>query len=166
MAYIRTKKIRKKSGNCYVYCYLVENKWKKRLKNSRQKVMAFLGKLYEPKIVKDRDFSSFKSIADISSYVEQHTYKEIVQDLIEWELSRHDMGGYSVDEDKVTKNKHKAVIKMNEGYLCGYTVKKLLNFRFRDDEYEAGMAFARVFVDAGIKIPKQLFVLLFQKMTS
>ena len=172
MVYIRIKKIKKKSGNCYEYAYLVENKWRKRVRGgkagARQKVKAFLGRVYKPVLTNDKDFLEDHGISDMGRYVNENSLKRISQDLIDWEFFKHDIGnGFFVDfENKsVRKYKKKAVLQLNEGFLCDYTLRKLINFRFREDEHEAGIALAKAFVEAGINIPKGLFVKVFEKMS-
>ena len=55
-------------------------------------------------------------------------------------------------------------IKNNEGFLCNHTIKKVFNFKPSEDEKETMFGFAKVFVDAGIKVPKETFVKLFEKL--
>ena len=65
---------------------------------------------------------------------------------------------------KLIKDSKKVAIKINEGYLCNYTLSRLINFKIKEDE-EVGLVLAKVFVDAGINIPKDLFVKVFEKIT-
>ncbi|HLC96229.1 MAG TPA: hypothetical protein VJH97_02815 [Candidatus Nanoarchaeia archaeon] len=167
MVYIRIKKIKKKSGNCYEYAYLVENTWKKRKQGARQKVKAFLGRVHKPVISNDVDFLQHHSIMDINQYVKENGLGKITRDLITWELHKHDLqNDISIDfENRVVRRyKNKAVVQMNEGFLCDYTLKKLLGFRFKDDE-NAGITLAKAFVEAGIKIPEELFIKVFEKIS-
>lgn len=172
MSFIRTKKIKKKSGNCYEYAYLVENKWRKRLKGSkkgaRQKVKAFLGRVYSLNLVNDRNFSEHYNIKDIDEYVKENSLSKITKDLVLWEFFKHDVKDVAVDFEEIIlrKDKNKIVLRMNEGFLCDCTLKKLLNFKFKEDEYDAGVVLAKVFVEAGIKIPRELFVKVFEKINS
>ncbi|MFH1641683.1 MAG: hypothetical protein ABIC04_02175 [Nanoarchaeota archaeon] len=169
MTYIRIKRIRKKSGNEYEYAYLVENKWRKRVKNgkpgARQKVKEFLGRISKPELVNDVEFLNYLKIADFNEY-SKNSYRKIVMDLIEWELYKHDVREINFDQEDntVRKNDKKIVVQMNEGFLCDHTLRKLIIFKFKEDEYEAGMALAKVFVDAGMDIPKELFVKVYEKM--
>ena len=69
MVYIRIKKIKKK-GREYRYAYLVENRWKKRVrkgskKGARQKVKGYLGKVHDFSRVDDKDFISHFSVDDV-----------------------------------------------------------------------------------------------------
>jgi hypothetical protein len=169
MSFIRVKNIKKKSGNSYEYAYLVENKWMKRGgKGSRQKVKAFLGRVHKPVLVENKDFLEHHSIEDIDSYVKENSLSKVAQDLISWEFVKHGVSNeFIVDfEGKVVrKYNNKAVLKMNEGFLCDHTLKKLVGFRFKEDEEHAGMALAKAFVEAGINIPQELFVKVFEKVS-
>jgi len=171
MSYIRVKKIKKKSGNEYEYAYLVENKWKKRLKGgkkgARQKVKAFLGRNYKRSIVNDIDFFEYSKIDDVSQYVNSNSLKQIVKDLVKWEFYRHDIKDVIVDwnNNSIRNYKNKVVLQMNEGFLCNDTLRKLIRFRFKSEEEHAGIALAKVFVDSGLQIPQEVFVKLFEKIS-
>ncbi|MEM4271793.1 MAG: hypothetical protein QXD13_01755, partial [Candidatus Pacearchaeota archaeon] len=51
---------------------------------------------------------------------------------------------------------------LNEGFLSGYTIKRILKFKpiVEEDAY----TFAKLFVEAGIDAPKELFVAMFSKV--
>ena len=169
MTFIRIKKIKKKSGNSYEYAYLVENTWRKRPKvGTRQKVKAFLGRVYKPEIKNNKDFFSHFKIEDKDSYIKNNILSKITKDLIVWEFFKYDISDkeFFVDfENKlVRKYNNKAVLQINEGFLCDYTLRKLIGFRFKDDEH-AGMTLAKAFVEAGINIPQELFVKVFEKVS-
>ena len=51
----------------------------------------------------------------------------------------------------------KAVIEMNEGFLCKETINSILNFKQGDEERE-GYNLANAFVEAGLKVPEDVFV--------
>ena len=169
MSFIRTKKIRK-NGKEYSCAYLVENRWRKRLKGgkkgSRQKVKGYLGRIYEYSKVKDKDFFEHHSIEDVKGYVDKG-YNQVIRDLIEWELHKHNVNkeDFLIDFDrkKVDRNNKKAAIMMNEGFLCEHTLRNLMNFKIEGEEI--GYKFAKVFVEAGIDVPEELFVKVFEKLT-
>ena len=56
------------------------------------------------------------------------------------------------------------VIKSHEGYLCESTLKRLINFKARGYEDEVGYTLAKKFVEAGIDIPKQIFIWAFERV--
>ncbi|MBU0615453.1 MAG: hypothetical protein KJ601_05140 [Nanoarchaeota archaeon] len=170
MAYFRVKNIKNKKGKIYPYAYLVENKWKgnkKKGKGARQKVKAYLGRVYAYNIADDADFFSFHQIDDINEYIKNREMRGIIRDLIEWEFSRHNVDSVFFNRDnlKINYKTKDVAIKMNEGYLCNYTLSKLINFKIRDGE-EVGFELAKTFVDAGLDVPKELFIKLFEKITN
>ena len=55
---------------------------------------------------------------------------------------------------------------MYDGFLSNHTLKELLHFKLDSDEIdELSILFTHKFVDAGLKIEKEQFVELFQKIT-
>lgn len=160
MTFFRTKKIKGKE-----YAYIVENAWKK--KGSRQKVKDYLGRVYRFNLKKDINFLQFKKIENVEKYVIENDFKKIINDLAEWELSRHDIdrNKFTIDlnEAKVKYSKKNVTIMINEGFFCEYTVNNLINFRPNNDDSD-GYRFARAFVEAGIKVPQDIFVSIFGKL--
>lgn len=154
MAFIRIKKIKG-----YEYAYLVENVWRKRKKGARQKVKQFLGRIHKPELKGDMEFSKE------DEYVKNNSFRQIVKDLVEYELLKHGSKDFIIDFDKglVLRNDRKVALQMNEGFLCNYTLKNLMNFKLGGDE--AGYDLANAFVEAGIKVPQDLFVKIFEKLS-
>ncbi|MBI2139783.1 hypothetical protein HYU14_02575 [Candidatus Woesearchaeota archaeon] len=171
MAYIRIKKIKTKKGECYPYAYLVENCYKKRAKGSRQKVLSYLGRVYELQKVKERPVI-------LEHPFEGDNFKAAMLDLVKRELLNH---GFVVWNEiyregdieimftpeglAATKNgkPERIVLQMNEGFLCRETLDELINFRGRGDEKERGRLFAKALVKAGINITQEMFVALAEK---
>ncbi len=156
--FVRVKKIK---GNYYAY-----NVQNRRVRGKvKQRVKGYIGKTLIPKKTNEKDFFEFTG-KDVNSY-KKHL-KETVEDLIKWELFKHDLKDVKIDIKKssLTKDNEKIVIKLNEGYLYDKTIKSIIKFHaVGDDEYFIGKEFAEVFVKAGIDIPKELFVKLFEKIT-
>ena len=72
----------------------------------------------------------------------------------------------NIERYSITQNKNKVVLKLNEGYLYNKTLRELIKFHaVGDDKYMIGKEFAESFVKAGIDVPKELFVKLFEKLT-
>jgi hypothetical protein len=170
MAFFRIKKIKNKQGKIYSYAYLVENKWKgskKTGKQAKQKVKAYLGKVFKFSQVNEKEFNSYHQIEDTSNYLKQREMRGIVRDLIEWEIHKHDIhpSFFNADNFKINYKGKDVAIKINEGYMCNHTLSKLINFKINEDE-EVGYSLAKVFVDAGINVPKELFVKIFEKITN
>jgi hypothetical protein len=183
MVFIRTKRIKKKSGNVYTYAYLVENKWKKRAvgkKKSRQKVKAYLGRVHKLEKSSELDFLELLSIDNVEKYVENKNKKEIIIDLVKYELLKHGFdevgslvsnGDIFFDLDNVEfsvlegyKRKPGIVLHLNEGFMCKETLRRITHFYSEGTEEEIGYKFAKMFVEAGIDVPKDVFVGLFGKL--
>ena len=163
MGFIRLKKINGKE-----YAYLVENKWYKRKfknknKGSRQKVSKYLGKVYFFDKEKDVEFINFKNINDLEHYLKNNNKNQIVKDLVEWELFRNniDKKEFIINfNDKKIKKKNKEVsLKLNEGFLNSYTLNRLFSLKSDDSYY-----LAKCFVEAGVEVPKEVFVGMFSKV--
>jgi hypothetical protein len=183
MSFIRIKEIGKRGGKKYRYAYLVSNKWKKSIsggkRGSRQKVSKYLGRVVCFEKQKDIGFFEYilKNEKDISRYLEK-TKKDIVEDLVKYELF---LRGFVVGVDSITKEgvcfemqnhkficesgcEDKAAIEMNEGFLCNHTLTELINFRAcDDDEHVVGIKLAKCFLEAGLNVPKEVFIAYFNK---
>jgi hypothetical protein len=171
MSFIRTKKI--KGGE---YAYIVENKWRKRKKNKvRQKTNKYLGRVFRFDRASVVDFFEFYKIEDVNKYLEEKDKYEILYDLIKLELYNHgfdekdgllknDRCCFDLNEKRVRSEKTKKIaIAMNEGFLTNYAIKKILKFEAFDEE-EDGYLLAKMFVEAGINIPQEVFVGFFRKI--
>ena len=60
------------------------------------------------------------------------------------------------------KNK-KIVLAMNEGFFCNETISRLFG-NFYGTEKEVGLKLANAFVEAGLKVPKEIFIGVFEKI--
>jgi hypothetical protein len=164
MSFIRTKNISGKD-----YAYLVSNKWYKRKhkgknKGPRQKVSKYLGRVYSFDKVKDTDFYSFRKIKDLEGYLKKNSKYKMFRDLVEWEVFRHNINKeeFTIDYSNkkvINKNTKKEVsLGMNGGFLCSFTLSRLLNLGSGSSHY-----LAKAFVEAGIEVPQELFVGVFGK---
>ena len=155
--FLRLKKVKGKE-----YCYLVENRWK-----SRQKVKKYLGATVR--------FESHKCDKDFHPECFEKKTEDVLRDIVIWELIKI---GFS-DEGKVLQKKNilfhkekmnfrreskKIVLAINEGYLCDFTLKRILSFRKSDDIKKDGVELARRFVDAGLNVPKEVFIEFFKAL--
>ena len=68
------------------------------------------------------------------------------------------------DKKKVLKGNKEVSLAINEGFLNSYTLARLLKFKFGHDTEKAGLDFAKCFVEAGIEVPKEVFVGIFEKV--
>ena len=162
MAFIRTKKIGGKE-----YAYLVENRWYKRKhkgknKGPRQRVNKYLGRVYSFNKTENIDFFTFKKIKSLELYLKNNfnNKNNVFRDLIEWELFRHNINKeeFAIDfsNRKIMKGNKEVSLRMNEGFLNSFTLARLFNLKSGDSYY-----LAKCFVEAGIEVPKEVFVGVF-----
>ena len=170
--FIRIKKIKDKE-----YAYLVENKWRKRkVKGSRQKVKGYLGKVFEYDKKYSKSFLEYHNIKDTSEYCKsKKKKKDIIKDLTIVSLSNYgfsdkegvfenqelffDEKGLSLINKKTGKS---VVLKANEGFLCEHTIKRILNYKEKEDE-EKGYRLAKYLIEAGLDVPRDIFIDLYQR---
>ena len=161
MVFFRIKKIKGKE-----YAYIVENEWKR--KSSRQKVKGYIGKVYRFNLLHDFDFLEYSKIGNTRDYVENNDKKRIISDLIEWELFKFGVSKekflIDLNNMKIKKDKKNVALLLNDGFMCSYTLKNLLDFKPQGDEEADGYRLARAFVDAGIKVPQEVFVGIYDKL--
>jgi hypothetical protein len=114
------------------------------------------------------DLTQFLKTATIEDYINNNPKNKIINDLIEWEFFKHGVNQqeFSLDLNnmKIEKNKKNIAIFINEGFMCNVTLKNLLAFKPEGDEETDGYRFARVFVEAGVKVPQEVFIGLFGKL--
>ncbi len=106
MAFVRKKKIKGKD-----YAYLVENMWTK--KGSRQKVKAYLGKMFVFEQVKNPVLQD----ADKK--------EEILRNLVEWELLKH---GFEKKGDKFVNGETEVLFENNKLKLVDLDVEPAFAF--------------------------------------
>jgi len=183
MSFIRVKNIGK-NGQNYRYAYLVENKWRKRIKcgkkGSRQKVSKYLGKVLKLERVSEIEFFDFLKVNDPTEYLKK-TKVELIEDLINYELTNigfKSQNGilkkenllFNIKEKKfvgLKTKENRVVIEMNEGFFCSYTLRRLVNFRKDNsyvDEHLVGVELAKAFLEAGVRVPKEVFIEFFNKI--
>ena len=146
MAFIRTKNI---NGN--PYAYLVEST--NTSKGPRQKVKKYLGRVYSFSEVNGKKFSS----------------NNIVQNLILSELSKCGfesvkgvyMNGnviFNPKKNSVMKGKKDAVVRLNEGHLSSFTVRRIINFKKSNDLNKDANLLAKYFLEAGLNVSQEEFI--------
>ena len=163
--FVRTKKIKR-----YHYAYLVENTWKK--KSSRQKVSKYLGRVYEfsdisqhsPIPLDDMDYPE-SVVRLISLHLKQIGFVEVENET--GTVLAKDNLGFSADTLSFShlKTGKPVVLKSFDGYLCNHTIKQLSDFKKTGDEEQTGYALAKACIAAGLNIPKESFVELFEKIS-
>ena len=186
MSYIRLKRFQRKNGKIVTYAYIVKSRWKKRVpkgseKGARQKVKGYLGKVHSFDRIGDSDFLSHFSVDNVKEHFDEHGVNGVIKDLVRLELMNHgfiengdfyankDIAVYVGDDDFLIKNlseekDRKLVIAMNEGFLCKETFSKLMNFKPKGDEKEIGRALGNALLEAGLKVPHEVFVEMFDRI--
>src|SRR3989338_7655682 len=161
MVFFRIKKIKGKE-----YAYIVENEWKR--KGSRQKVKGYLGRVHRFNLVKDIEFLKYINVNDAHNYINNNNKNKIINDLVGWEIFKFGIirEEFSINliNNKIEKGKKKVALLINDGFMCNFTLKNLLEFKPEGDEQIDGYRFARAFVEAGVKVPQDIFVELFGKL--
>jgi len=160
MGFVRIKKIKGSE-----YGYLVENTWTSR--GSRQKVKAYLGKIIKPT----------KAAELAAPALQELSYADAVKAVAKWTLLQHGFQEGSASmlmhgtvladlgETKFINKSNPAVIAMQEGFLCDHTLKQALEFIPSGSAEEAiGKELANVLLEAGLSVPHEVFVQLFEKI--
>jgi hypothetical protein len=159
MAFIRIKKVKD-----WKYAYLVENKWKS--KKTKQKVKGYLGRVYPLENIVGLEFD--RSVKGLG-------YKDAIVELVKFELMKNGFKegkGVLKKEDFVVNfkessfrcRKKPAVFESNEGFICSHTFRKVMNFKPHESEEETALQLAELILGAGISIPHNVFVKLFEKV--
>ncbi|MBI4148864.1 hypothetical protein HY491_00295 [Candidatus Woesearchaeota archaeon] len=65
---------------------------------------------------------------------------------------------------RLSSGKQDIVLRLNNEYFCTHTLMQLLNFRARGDEEQVGLALAQAVVAAGLTIPPDAFIHLFEQV--
>ena len=104
MVFFRIKTIKGKQ-----YAYEVENEW--RAKSSRQKVKGYIGRTYKAALKNDIGFLEFINKENIEEYFKCSSRKEIIRNLIEWEIFKFGIGEeFQIDLDMFTIQKKARIL--------------------------------------------------------
>ncbi|MBS3114503.1 hypothetical protein J4448_05365 [Candidatus Woesearchaeota archaeon] len=137
-------------------------------RGSRQKVKEYVGRVYRFNLMNNVNFLEYFKIEDVQNYIEINQKNKIINDLIEWELYKFNVNKneFSIDlnSKKIQKNNKNVAFFINEGFMCDFTLKNLLEFKPEGDEQADGYRLARAFVEAGIKVPQEIFIGVFGKL--
>ncbi len=175
--FIRIKKV-----NGQRYAYKVQNTWTKY--GPRQKHLGYIGKLAIPERKDSKSFEEFLHNTEYDEYLQKSGHRQIIKDLIELELLNHGFEETSneyfrffgvfvnlelrkVITTTLKQTEKPACVKLNHGFLCNETMKELFHFKLgekEDDEDENIYRLANAFVGAGINVPKDFFVKIYEKI--
>jgi hypothetical protein len=143
--FVRIKNIKRQN-----YAYLVENRWT--ANGARQKVSRYLGRVVKPEKKTEKSAKEHLRIEDVRQYINDNDFKKIINDLVAVELFNHGVRNFDYN---------RGVLQINDGFLCTHTINELLNYKGDD---ENGVRLAELITGAGIKIEKDLFISLFEKL--
>jgi endo-alpha-1,4-polygalactosaminidase (GH114 family) len=153
MTYIRTKKISNKS-----YAYLVENISTKN--GPRQKVKKYLGRVHHLKKQENKDITIMTNNKNefLKQLISKHLFefgfeknkKNLVNDKIIFSLNKMSF--------------KKGVLAINEGYLCNFTIKRILEFNKTNDLQKDGTLLAKHFLTAGLPVSQNEFIQFYQML--
>ncbi len=152
MTFIRLKRVGKER-----YAYLVDNVWTS--KGPRQQVKRYLGKYLE---LPDAPRGSLihGALPTISLLVGSELRgRGFTEKLSNTELNIR-INLKTCTARQGTKN---IVLGINGGFLCGYTLRKLIH-AVPLVEVVQGYSFARAFSDAGIRVSREEFVVLYRRL--
>lgn len=161
--FIRIKKIKQKK-----YAYLVKNRWSKRAKKSKQKVIKYLG----PLITLKKDKDNYFNLKNIEIYPS----KIIFQKILENELIKHGFKKYgkrlikdnikiNLNKKEIIQNSKPIVLEINEGFLCNYTLTKIYNFKSKSfNPRKEGKRLANLILQSGIILNEEIFIVIFNKL--
>ena len=166
--YIRQKTRKNSSGNCYAYAYLVSSKYRK--KHPKQKVIAYLGRVYTynkqkntPPITIKEDKTDKLDFNSLSLLILKKFL--VLSGLKEKDIQTKD--GITIDLLKRTirKNNIKVTISLNKGHLNDFTLSQFLDFKTPNkSDFRIGKELATKMLNIGIEPEKELFLMLFNKL--
>ena len=180
--------IRVKGHGRHRYAYLVSEKWTEN--GPRQSVSEYLGKVFEISRVSEPDFSSIKNSGSFTEILSEVVGKELLACGFSEEgrgIYRREQEGFlltvEVCDEKVrvlarrgNGRQRDCVFKMNDGFFCEHSTGELFGIiknseRISEEdgfnsEPELGRKLAALVVNAGLKIPPEVFVSLYEALAS
>lgn len=153
MVYIRIKKIQKQE-----YAYVVESVATDQ--GPRQKVKQYLGKVQRQALPDEiqKKVRAESKCEFLTSLVESHLSALGFVKRGKW-LERENVIFSAADcSFKMKKTGKNMVLALEQGYLCEFTLQRLLSFTKSKNLNEDAHALARYFVEAGLQISEQEFV--------
>ncbi len=163
MAFVRIKRISGKE-----YAYLVTNSWTGR--GPRQKVAKYLGRVIRPQKAKSEALGAFLGLTsekDLREWIRKNSFGKIAAALLRLELKNHGIEGnndhkISAEKAEFLDGKGKPLVfALNDGFLCSYTARKLLEYDPATDY--TGYNLADALTAAGVAADKDVFIEMFGK---
>lgn len=154
--FVRVKKIKGKE-----YAYLVQNEWTPW--GSRQKVAKYLGKAHKIERMSE-------NTKQLPAGFQQTVIESIAQELENHGFSRQDTNlvkenfTVSMNDKTIRFNGKRAVLGMNEGYLCDETIQQLLTFIPEEKAEANAKKLANLVLEAGLKLNSEQFLHLFEQV--
>lgn len=159
--FVRVKKIKGKE-----YGYLVENQWQN--STAKQTVKEYLGRIHRQERVSEPEIS----------IEEGQEFSEAVKAIVIDELKSYGFTSYhgsrheyvkdelivDLKEGKVYRKGKSVLLGIKQGHLCNHTLKQLLEFKPSERKDKTIYQLANSLVQAGIDVPQELFVALFEKL--
>ena len=172
--FIRIKKIKG-----IEYAYLVKSVWENG--SARQKVIQYIGRMHALEKQQQGIFTEFCGKHEKS--MKKAEFKDIIQALMEWTLWQHGFvkdsllhtkwvyshGKIVGDSEKfqLTVGSKEVTLKINEGYMNSFTLKELQSIELdkkSEEQRHAATRLAKACVAAGILVPQNVFIEIFQKL--
>lgn len=149
---IKSMFIRKKNINGKEYAYLIENRYNKRKKQSRQKSTKYLGKIINLGIADTQTMASTMEEAIINELTSMGFSKK------GGSLTKGDIN-IDLKTSTVKEGNKDVCLELNEGFLCTLTLTNLLRFNSNNlNEKEIIHKMAESFISSGINLHHSSFI--------
>lgn len=148
--FVRTKRVKGKE-----YAYLVKSQW--RGGKPRQKIIGYLGAVIRLEKRQDATFQGIFSASHPKAIVKGLMRRELIRHGFEGQNCLLKLGGVeaSCDSLKISRKGKPVVLRINEGFMCEATLKRLLRELGKPPEGLGGLPSA--ILEAGIGIDKGEF---------
>lgn len=123
---------------------------------SAKKKSKFLSSLVLPELIA----RGFKEKQEKNSVNKKTNIKQKTNLKLNYQLKNLTFDPKKLTLTKQTKSKttKDAIISLNDGYLCSFTLQRILKFKKKGDLREDAEILAKYFLEAGIKISRENFV--------
>jgi len=157
MTYIRTKNINNNN-----YAYLVENV--KTDNGPRQKVLQYLGRVHQLEkkdVVEVNQFCLLNNL--VVSELKARGFKQKDELLINKKMS-YSPKSFVLTKKTNSKTEKDAVLKVNDGHLCSFTLQRIANFKKSKNLNADAQKLAKYFLEAGLQVSREQFVQYYQRL--